>query len=144
MCTEPKLTSNWHSRADTLSLPLLPACVFVIRDTVRIQDVFCSENSFVNRIVREQGHSWTEVPLYNFQTRKISFRAKIKNRTLTYSESHQLILQNSVDSHTSSGEEQSTRKQGRSFKYITIHDIPLSFRIKHKKSHTEHIEHQNF
>jgi hypothetical protein len=35
MCTEPKLTSNWRSRADTLSLPLLPACVFIIRDTVR-------------------------------------------------------------------------------------------------------------
>jgi hypothetical protein len=57
MWTEPKLTSNWHSRAYTLSLPLLPACVFV-------RDVSCSENLFVNRIVREKGRSWTEVPLY--------------------------------------------------------------------------------
>jgi hypothetical protein len=42
-----ELSSNWHSRADTLSLPLSPACVFVIR-----------------KFVREQGCSWTEVPLY--------------------------------------------------------------------------------
>jgi hypothetical protein len=53
MCTEPKLTGNWHSRADTLSLPLLPACVFVIRDTVRHPRRFRSENLFVNRGVRE-------------------------------------------------------------------------------------------
>jgi hypothetical protein len=65
MCTEPKLTSNWHSRADTLSLPPLPACVFVIRETVRHpRRFFCSENLFVNRNVREQGRSWTEAPLY--------------------------------------------------------------------------------
>jgi hypothetical protein len=43
--------------------PLLPACVFVTRDTVT-QDVFCSENLFVNWFVRDERHSWTEVPLY--------------------------------------------------------------------------------
>jgi hypothetical protein len=54
ICTEQKLTSNWYSRADTLSLPLLPACVFVIRDTVRHPRLFarniCSRTgAFVNR-----------------------------------------------------------------------------------------------
>jgi hypothetical protein len=33
--------------------PLLPACVFVTRDTVVTLDVFCSENLFVMRGVRE-------------------------------------------------------------------------------------------
>jgi hypothetical protein len=70
MYTEPKLTSNWHSRADILSLPLLPACVFVIRETVRHPRLFCSENLFVNRIVGEQGRSWTEAPLYTKKDRK--------------------------------------------------------------------------
>jgi hypothetical protein len=45
------------SRADTLSLPLLPAFVFVIRDIVRHPRRCCSENLFVNRNVREQGRS---------------------------------------------------------------------------------------
>jgi hypothetical protein len=27
-------------------------------------DVFCSENLFVNRFVRDERHSWTKVPLY--------------------------------------------------------------------------------
>jgi hypothetical protein len=58
MCTEPKLTSYWHYRADTLSLPLLPACVFVIRDTVR------QPRLFAWKFVREPNCSWTEVPLY--------------------------------------------------------------------------------
>jgi hypothetical protein len=52
MCTEPKLTSNWHSRADTLSLPLLPACVFVIRD-VFARKICSWTELFVNRGVRE-------------------------------------------------------------------------------------------
>jgi hypothetical protein len=34
--------------------PLLPACVFVTRDTVRHPRLFCSENLFVMRGVREQ------------------------------------------------------------------------------------------
>jgi hypothetical protein len=46
--------------------PLLPACVFVPRDTVRHPRLFCSENLFVNRFVRDERRSWTEVPLYFF------------------------------------------------------------------------------
>jgi hypothetical protein len=37
--------------------PLLPACVFVTRDTVRHPIIFFSENLFVNRFVRDQRHS---------------------------------------------------------------------------------------
>jgi hypothetical protein len=33
--------------------PLLPDCVFVTRDTVRYSRLFCSENFFVIRVVRE-------------------------------------------------------------------------------------------
>jgi hypothetical protein len=49
-----KLTSNWHSRADTLTLPLLPACVFVIRDTVRHPRCI-----LLGKFVREPNCSWT-------------------------------------------------------------------------------------
>jgi hypothetical protein len=56
MCTEPKLTSNLHSRADTLSLPLLPACVFVIRDTIHHPGRF-----LLGKIVRVSNCSWTGV-----------------------------------------------------------------------------------
>jgi hypothetical protein len=45
--------------------PLLPACVFVTRDTIRHPRRFCSENLFVNRF-RDERRSWTEVPLYVF------------------------------------------------------------------------------
>jgi hypothetical protein len=41
--------------------PLLPACVFVTRDT---RDVFCSENLYPNRFFRDVMRSWTEFPLY--------------------------------------------------------------------------------
>jgi hypothetical protein len=37
--------------------PLLPACVFVTRDTVRHPRLFCSENLFVNRFVRDERRS---------------------------------------------------------------------------------------
>jgi hypothetical protein len=40
------------------SQPLLPACVFVNRDTVRYPEtVFFSENLIVNRFVRDERHS---------------------------------------------------------------------------------------
>jgi hypothetical protein len=37
--------------------PLLPACVFVNRDTVRHPRLFFSENLFVNRFVRDERRS---------------------------------------------------------------------------------------
>ena len=54
MCTEPKLTSNLHSRADTLSLsPTAVAGLHVRNPRHRHPRLFCSENLFVNRGVRE-------------------------------------------------------------------------------------------
>jgi hypothetical protein len=55
--------------------PLLPACVFVTRETVRhprrflfrkfFREPICSWwEAFVNRFVRDERHSWTAVPLY--------------------------------------------------------------------------------
>jgi hypothetical protein len=44
--------------------PLLPACMFITRDTVRCQRLFCSENLFVNQFVQDERCSLTEVPLY--------------------------------------------------------------------------------
>jgi hypothetical protein len=55
MCTETKLTSNWHSRANTLSLLLLPAFVFVIRDTVHHPRHRSSSETFFARKIC----SWT-------------------------------------------------------------------------------------
>jgi hypothetical protein len=55
MCTEPKLPAT-DTPAPILSAccqSLLPACVFVIRDTVRHARRFCSEKLFVNGGVRE-------------------------------------------------------------------------------------------
>jgi hypothetical protein len=44
--------------------PLSPACVFVTRDTVRHpRRFFFPDNLFVNRFVRDERRSWTEVPL---------------------------------------------------------------------------------
>jgi hypothetical protein len=37
--------------------PLLPACMFVTRDTVRYPRLFFSENLFVNRFVRDERRS---------------------------------------------------------------------------------------
>jgi hypothetical protein len=48
MCTEPKLTSNWHSRADTLSLR--------VRNPRHRSS---SETFLFGKFVREQGRSWT-------------------------------------------------------------------------------------
>jgi hypothetical protein len=44
--------------------PLLPACMFITRDTVRHPSLFCLENLFVNRFVHDERRSWTEVPPY--------------------------------------------------------------------------------
>jgi hypothetical protein len=56
MCTEPKLTSKWHSRADNLSLSPTAVASLRVRNPKHrsSSETFCSENSFVNRIVREQ------------------------------------------------------------------------------------------
>jgi hypothetical protein len=37
--------------------PLLPACVFVTRDAVRHPRLFCLENLFVNRFIRDDRRS---------------------------------------------------------------------------------------
>jgi hypothetical protein len=50
--------------SSSLWLMMLTACMFVTRDTLVIQDALCSENLFVNRIVHDPRHSWTEVGLY--------------------------------------------------------------------------------
>jgi hypothetical protein len=56
--------SESYTATDTLPLilpacpqPLLPACVFVTRDTVRHPRLFFSENLFVNRFVRDERRS---------------------------------------------------------------------------------------
>jgi hypothetical protein len=53
-CTEPKLTS-----ADTLSLSPTAVASMSVRNPRHLSssETFCSENLFVNRIVREQGRS---------------------------------------------------------------------------------------
>jgi hypothetical protein len=70
---KPKLCvlSESYTATDTLPpmlpagrQPLLPACVFVTRDTVRHPRLFFWENLFVNRFVRDERLPWTEVPLY--------------------------------------------------------------------------------
>jgi hypothetical protein len=71
MCTEPKLTSNWHSCADTLSLSPTAVASLHVRnprhhlstETFLARKICSWTELFVNRIVREQGRSWTEVPL---------------------------------------------------------------------------------
>jgi hypothetical protein len=68
------LTSIWHSRADTLSLPLLPVCVFAIRDAVRHPRLFarktCSWTElFVNRGVREPRFHCTRI--YDISTLRV-------------------------------------------------------------------------
>jgi hypothetical protein len=45
--------------------PLLPAFVFVTRDTFRHPRGFFSENLFVNRFIRDERRFLTEVPLYS-------------------------------------------------------------------------------
>jgi hypothetical protein len=59
MCTEPQLTSNWHSRADLSLSSIAVASLRVCNPRHR-----SSPETFVLRkFVREQGRSWTEVPV---------------------------------------------------------------------------------
>jgi hypothetical protein len=69
--------------------PLLPACVFITRGTVRHPRLFVQKicswwQAFMNWSVRDQRHSWTEVPLYfkfknktNFQINKFKLLRKM-------------------------------------------------------------------
>jgi hypothetical protein len=65
--------------------PLLPACVFVTRHTVRHPRRFffrkiCSWwEAFVNRFVRDERRSWTEVPLYICVITSRSFLLRMRN-----------------------------------------------------------------
>jgi hypothetical protein len=67
---KPKLCvlSENYTATDALSpilpacrQPLLPACLFVTRDTVRHPRLF-----FFGKFVRDESRSWTEIPLYYY------------------------------------------------------------------------------
>jgi hypothetical protein len=75
-------------------------------------------NKYFNFIMHYIFTQKSKIQKHSFalSNKQLSFGELIqKTNTFTYSVSHQLILQNSVDSHTSSGGEQSTRKQDRLF-----------------------------
>jgi hypothetical protein len=56
MCTAPKLTSNWHSRADTLSLSPTAVSSLRVRNPRHRSS---SETVLLGKFVRELNRSWT-------------------------------------------------------------------------------------
>lgn len=88
-----------------------PCLTITINYPTNNESKFSMANLFLNKCWNHHILILTHTLQQN--SKKFTFKLEIKfwSKYSTYSESHQLILQNSVDSHTSSEEEQSTRKQ---------------------------------
>jgi hypothetical protein len=104
MCTEPKLTSNWHSRANTLSLS--PTAVASLR--VRNPRHRSSSDTFLlGKFVREPNCSWTgafvnrrSTVLYTVPLQHLTdHKHKLNTNTKYYYYRHKLVepLQTSLD-----------------------------------------------